>query len=396
MPTTLMDHFQNQLEHLIQQHLYQEEHILQGQQQANIQISNKRFLNLCTNNYLGLANHPELIACAKQALETFGYGMASVRFISGTHSVHKALEAKMSAFLQTEDTLLFNACFDANIGLFSALCQEEDLIFSDSLNHASLIDGIRLSKAPYHLYSHQNLDDLEEKLKKAQKVRFRLIVTDGVFSMEGRTAPLKDLYQLAKRYRALLVVDDSHGTGILGDTGRGSHEAAGLVGKIDLLTGTFGKALGGAIGGYISGKKTLINWLRQKARPYLFSNSLPPAIAKTQIFALEWIEKNPQQRMKLIDNTQFLRHALEQAGFTLLPGNHPIIPLMVPTAELTKKMCAKLYELGVYVVGFTHPVVPMEAPRIRLQVSSLHDKASLKEAVEKCITVGNSLHILGV
>jgi len=342
-------------------------------------------LNLCANNYLGLANHPDVIAAAHEALDRWGYGLASVRFICGTQSIHKELEAKISRFLGTEETILYSSCFDANGGLFETLLSAEDAIFSDALNHASIIDGIRLCKAKRFRYKSNDMGDLEEKLQEADAagVRTKLITTDGVFSMDGTIANLKGVCDLADRYGALVHFDDCHATGFLGKTGRGTHEHCGVVDRIDLTTGTFGKALGGASGGYTSGRKELIELLRQRSRPYLFSNSLAPAMVGGAMKAIEIAASSTALRDKLESNTRWFREAMTSIGFKIPPGTHPITPIMLGDAELASRMADRLLELGIYVIGFSFPVVPVGQARIRVQVSAAHSREDLGFAVEQ-------------
>lgn len=376
--------------------LYKEERVITGQQQAVITTQDgKEVLNLCANNYLGLANDPRLIACAKQAVETYGYGMSSVRFICGTQRVHKALEEKISQFLGTEDTILFSSCFDANTGLFETLLGKEDAILSDALNHASIIDGIRLCKAARYRYNNNDMQDLESKLQESQNARFRMIATDGVFSMNGTLAKLPELCQLAEKYDALVMVDDSHATGFFGPHGQGTPAHFGVSSKIDIFTGTLGKALGGASGGYVSGRKEIIEWLRQRARPYLFSNTLAPVIAATSLKVFELLETEGQAlQAALKENTQFFRLELEAAGFKLLPGEHPIIPIMLGDAKLAVQMASLLLEEGIYVISFSYPVVPKEEARIRVQMSAAFTREHLTRAVHAFIKVGRQLNLI--
>jgi glycine C-acetyltransferase len=364
--------------------LTKHERVLATPQGAQVAVAGgARVLNFCANNYLGLADHPELVRAAHAALDRWGYGLASVRFICGTQEVHRELEARLSDFLGTEDTLLYSSCFDANGGVFETLLSSEDAVISDELNHASIIDGIRLSKAQRHRYRNRDLNDLEAKLREAAAAgaRFKLVVTDGVFSMDGYIAPLREICDLAQRYGALVMIDDSHAVGFLGPTGRGTHEHCGVLGRIDLISGTLGKALGGASGGYVSGRRELIAVLRQRSRPYLFSNSLAPMIAATSIAALDLIGRSPELRERLMENTRFFRAGLEGAGLTLRPGTHPIVPVMLGDAVLAQRFAAGLLERGVYAVGFFHPVVPHGTARIRTQVSAAHTRADLEAAI---------------
>jgi len=364
--------------------LTKRERLIATAQSAHIAVAGGReVLNFCANNYLGLANHPALIAAAHTALDRWGYGLASVRFICGTREIHRELEQRLSAFLGVEDTILYSSCFDANGGAFETLLTAEDAVISDELNHASIIDGIRLCKAQRFRYKNCNLADLEAQLQAADaaKARFKLVVTDGVFSMDGFIAPLREICDLAERYGALVMVDDSHAVGFMGKTGRGTPEHCGVMGRIDLISGTLGKALGGASGGYLSGKKEIIALLRQRSRPYLFSNSLAPAIVASSLAALDLISTSTALRDQLEENTKFFRAGLTAAGLTLKPGTHPIVPVMLGEAALSQRFAALMLEKGVYVVGFYYPVVPQGAARIRTQVSAAHSRADLEFAV---------------
>ena len=363
--------------------LYKDERIITSSQQPWIVLNDgSKVLNLCANNYLGLANHQVLIDGAKRGLDKWGYGMASVRFICGTQSVHKRLEDRISRFLGTEDTILYSSCFDANGGLFETLLTNEDAIISDSLNHASIIDGVRLSKAKRYRYENNNMTELEEKLKEASDARFRLIATDGVFSMDGIIANLKAICDLADKYKAMVMVDDSHAVGFIGEKGRGTHEFCDVMGRVDIITGTFGKALGGASGGYTSGRKEIIDLLRQRSRPYLFSNSLAPAIAEATLDGIDLIENSNELRIKLKENMSFFRKGLQDAGFEVPEGNHPIIPIMLGDAKLAQNMARALLDENVYAIGFFFPVVPKGKARIRVQVSAAHTKEDLVFALE--------------
>lgn len=343
----------------------------------------REVLNFCANNYLGLADNPAIIAAAHAALDRWGYGLSSVRFICGTQEIHKELEAKLSGFLQTEDTILYSSCFDANGGVFETLLSAEDAVISDELNHASIIDGIRLCKAQRYRYRNRDLADLEAKLREAAaaKARFKLIVTDGVFSMDGYIAPLREICDLADRHGALVMVDDSHAVGFMGAHGRGTPEHCGVLGRVDILSGTLGKALGGASGGYLSGRKPMIDLLRQRSRPYLFSNTLAPMIAAASIAALDLLSRSTELRDKLEANTKFFREGLAQLGLTLRPGSHPIVPVMLGDAALSQQFAARMLDKGVYVIGFFYPVVPQGAARIRTQVSAAHSRADLEHAI---------------
>ncbi len=355
-----------------------------------------KVINMCANNYLGLANHPELEKAAKEAIDKWGFGMASVRFICGTQTLHQELEERLSAFLGTEDTILFGSCFDANGGLFGALLDKEDAIISDALNHASIIDGVRLCKAARYRYNNNDMEDLEAKLKeaKANGARTILISTDGVFSMDGIVASLDKIHALAEKYGALVHFDESHATGVLGKRGRGTHEHCGLFGNIDITTGTFGKALGGASGGYISAKKVIVDVLRQKARPYLFSNSVMPAIAATTIKVIDMLEASTELTERVQHNAAYFRKGMEQCGFNLAGAGHAIVPVMIGDAALSQKMSARLLELGVYAMGFFYPVVPKEQARIRTQISAAHTEEQLDRAIAAFATAGRELGLI--
>jgi glycine C-acetyltransferase len=382
MPGKFKDLFEARLAEIRVAGLFKEERVLASAQSAHIRLQDGReVLNLCANNYLGLANHPEVIAAAKAGLDRWGYGLSSVRFICGTQALHQQLEQRLAAFLGSEDTLLYSSCFDANGGLFETLLGEEDAIISDALNHASIIDGIRLCKAQRFRYRNADLADLEAQLRAAAACRVRLIATDGVFSMDGTIAPLREICDLAERYDALVMVDDSHAVGFLGARGRGSHEFRGVMGRVDVLTGTLGKALGGASGGYTSGRREIIALLRQRSRPYLFSNTLAPAIAAASLKVLEMLEGSTEWRDRLMVNTQYFRAGLAAAGFAIPAGEHPIVPLMLGAATLAQRMAARMLDHGVYVIGFFYPVVPEGAARIRTQVSAAHSREDLEKAI---------------
>ena len=371
------------LEEIKSQGLYKTERIITTPQDAHIAVAGgKRVLNMCANNYLGLADHPELIKAAKEALDSHGLGMASVRFICGTQDLHKELEAALTKFLGTEETILYPSCFDANGGLFETLLTEKDAIISDELNHASIIDGVRLCKAQRFRYKHNDMADLEAKLKEASGARFRLIATDGCFSMDGTIADLKSIVDLAEKYDALTMIDDAHATGFLGKTGRGTHEYRGVMGKIDIITGTLGKALGGASGGFTSGRKQIVDLLRQRSRPYLFSNTVAPPIVAACLKALELLTASTELRDKLEENTKYFREAVTQRGLTIKPGVHPIVPIMIGDAAKSQKFAARMLEKGVYVIGFFYPVVPHGTARVRTQVSAAHSREDLKFAVK--------------
>lgn len=375
--------------------LYKAERIITSPQQALITLADGReVINLCANNYLGLSNNPTLIQAAQKALVEHGFGMSSVRFICGTQDVHKELEARLSRFLGTEDTILYPSCFDANGGLFEPVFSEEDAIFSDALNHASIIDGLRLCKARRYRYNNSDMQDLEAKLIEAKDARYRLIATDGVFSMDGIMANLPAICKLADKYDALVMVDDCHATGFIGKNGRGTPEACNVVERIDILTGTLGKALGGASGGYTSGRRELIEWLRQRSRPYLFSNTLAPVIAATTLSALDLVESGDHFRQKLHHNSHYFRSKMQKLGFTLVPGSHPIIPVMLGDATLAEEMAKRLLEMGIYVISFSYPVVPKDQARIRTQMSAAHDTIHLDKAVAAFEKIGKELHVI--
>ena len=383
---TMKQHLDSVLASIRSEGLYKNERFIATPQSAWIQTtSGQKVLNLCANNYLGFASHPEIVKAAKEALDSHGFGLASVRFICGTQDLHKQLEAKLSAFLGMEDTILYSSCFDANGGLFETLLGAEDAIISDALNHASIIDGVRLCKAQRFRYANNDMADLETQLKAASAARFKLIATDGVFSMDGTIANVKAICDLAERYGAMVMVDDSHAVGFVGKTGRGSHEYNGVMGRVDIITGTFGKALGGAGGGYTSARKEIVELLRQRSRPYLFSNSLAPTIAGAAIKAIDLLETLPESLVRLRENTAWYRQALTDAGFTIKPGEHPIVPIMLGDARLAQEMSKRMLEKGVYVVGFFYPVVPQGQARIRTQVSAAHTREDLAFAV-KCFS----------
>ncbi|OAI47622.1 glycine C-acetyltransferase, partial [Gammaproteobacteria bacterium SCGC AG-212-F23] len=385
----------NETENLKKSGLFKAERIITSQQSAVIKVTTgQEVLNFCANNYLGLANHPELIEAGKKALEKYGFGVSSVRFICGTQTVHKELEERLSHFLGTEDTILYSSCFDANGGLFETLLSDQDAIISDALNHASIIDGIRLCKAQRFRYNNNDMNDLEEKLKAAANCRYKLIATDGVFSMDGVIANLKTICDLADKYNAMVMVDDSHAVGFMGKNGRGTHEYCNVMKRIDIITGTLGKALGGASGGYTSGRKPIIEWLRQRSRPYLFSNTLAPVIAATSIHVLDMLEKNHDLIEKLHTNSKYFRAGMEKQGFNLIPGEHPIIPVMLGDAKLAKDMADALLQEGIYVIGFSYPVVPMQQARIRTQMSAAHEKQHLNKAITAFAKVGKKLGVI--
>jgi glycine C-acetyltransferase len=371
------------LDEIKSQGLFKTERIITTPQDAHIAVADgKRVLNMCANNYLGLADHPELIKAAKEALDSHGFGMASVRFICGTQDIHKELEAALTKFLGTEDTILYPSCFDANGGLFETLLTEQDAVISDELNHASIIDGIRLCKAQRFRYKHNDMADLEAKLKEASGARFRFIATDGCFSMDGTIANLPDIVDLAGKHNALTMIDDAHATGFLGKTGRGTHEYRGVMGEVDIITGTLGKALGGASGGFTSGRKEIVDLLRQRSRPYLFSNTIAPPVVAASLKALDILSASTELRDKLEANTKYFREAVTKAGLTIKPGVHPIVPIMIGDAAKSQKFAARMLDKGVYVIGFFYPVVPHGTARVRTQVSAAHSREDLEFAVK--------------
>jgi glycine C-acetyltransferase len=395
MRTDLFQNLSSQLEELKASGLYKHERVITSPQQASIRVQPAaEVLNFCANNYLGLSNHPELVHTAQEALKRYGFGMSSVRFICGTQNIHKELEKRLSRFLGMEDTILYSSCFDANGGLFETLLSEEDAIISDSLNHASIIDGIRLCKAKRFRYQNNNMEDLENKLKEAKECRYRLIATDGVFSMDGIIANLKGICDLADAYDALVMVDDSHAVGFVGRQGKGSHEFCDVMGRVDIITGTLGKALGGASGGYTSGKREAIEWLRQRSRPYLFSNTLAPVIVSTSLKVLDLLETSDHLRKTLKENAHYFRDKMHQLGFTLVPGSHPIIPVMLGDAKLASEMAARMLHEGIYVISFSYPVVPQGQARIRVQISAAHEKQHLDHAIEAFAKVGRQLGVI--
>jgi glycine C-acetyltransferase len=383
MHASVTEYLQGKLREIEQAGLVKRERLIEGPQQAQIRVGSRTVLNLCANNYLGLANHPDVIAAAHAALDRWGYGLASVRFICGTQSIHKELERQISDFLGTDETILYSSCFDANGGLFETLLDAEDAVISDELNHASIIDGIRLCKAARYRYRNGDMEDLESKLRQAQGARHRLIATDGVFSMDGHIAKLREICDLADKYRAMVMVDDSHAVGFMGPTGRGTHEYCGVMGRVDILTGTLGKALGGASGGYTSGRREIVDMLRQRSRPYLFSNSVAPPIAGASLKVLELLKGSGDLRKRLFNNTRMFRERMSQNGFNIVPGEHPIVPVMIGDAALATRMADALLIRGVYVIGFSYPVVPQGKARIRVQVSAAHTHEELEFAAEQ-------------
>ncbi len=384
-----------QLDELKQEGLYKSERVISSQQQAEIKVTTgEEVLNFCANNYLGLANAPELIEAGKEALEQYGYGMASVRFICGTQTIHKALEARISEFLGMEDTILYPSCFDANGGLFETILGPDDAIISDALNHASIIDGVRLSKAKRFRYANNDMADLEAQLQAAEGAKTKLIATDGVFSMDGVIANLKGICDLADKYGALVMVDDCHATGFIGETGAGTPEFCGVLGRVDILTGTLGKALGGASGGYTSGKKEVIDWLRNRSRPYLFSNTVMPGIAAASVKVLDMLANGAELREKVRENAEYFRTEMAALGFTLTGADHPIVPVMLGDASLAGKFAQRMLEEGIYVIGFSFPVVPKGQARIRTQMSAAHTKAHLDRAIAAFAKVGRELGVI--
>ena len=392
---TFNRYLEQELEDLKAAGLYKAERIITSPQSANIEVSSgEKVLNFCANNYLGLADHTELIEAAKAGLDRYGYGMASVRFICGTQEEHKALETKIAGFLGMEDTILYSSCFDANAGLFETLLDERDAIISDALNHASIIDGVRLSKASRYRYANNDMADLESKLEESAAARFRLIATDGVFSMDGIIANLPAVCDLAEKHDAMVMVDDSHAVGFVGANGRGTLEYCGVEGRVEIVTGTLGKALGGASGGYTAASEKIVDWLRQRSRPYLFSNTLAPVITAASIRAFELIEDGASLREKLKANSEHFREGMSKAGFTLVPGEHPIIPVMLGDARLAQNMAAQLLDDGIYVTGFSFPVVPKGKARIRTQMSAAHATQDIQRAIEAFTKVGKALGVV--
>ncbi|MEM6511842.1 MAG: glycine C-acetyltransferase [Pseudomonadota bacterium] len=398
MTTSLLRDLQEQTDALKTEGLFKAERVITGPQQADIDVrlgaNSQHVINLCANNYLGLANHPTVVAAAHKALDQFGFGVASVRFICGTQSIHKDLEDRISDYLGTEDTILYPSCFDANGGLFETILDPEDAVISDALNHASIIDGIRLCKAQRFRYANNDMQDLDAQLQAASGARNKLVVSDGVFSMDGTIADLDGLCAVAEKHSALTMIDDCHATGFLGDTGRGTHEYRNVMGKIDIITGTLGKALGGASGGFTSGRKEIIGWLRQRSRPYLFSNSVAPVIAAASIAVFDLLASNSELREKLHDNASYFRTEMTERGFDLKPGEHPIIPVMLGDAKLATAMADRLLSEGIYVIGFSYPVVPKGQARIRTQMSAGLDRSHLDKAIDAFTRVADELGIL--
>lgn len=395
------DYYQGELGKIRQAGLYKEERYICAPQAAEITVEyprgapQRKVLNFCANNYLGLSSHPQIVEAARKGLEERGYGMSSVRFICGTQDIHRQLEEKLTQFLGTEDTILFASCLDANAAIFEALLGREDAVIADRLVHASIVDGIRLCSAQQFVYKHANMQHLEEKLREAQTCRFRMIVTDGVFSMDGDIAPLGKICALADKYDAMVMVDDSHATGFVGKTGRGTHEHCGVMGRVDLITTTLGKALGGASGGCASGRKELIEMLRQRGRPYLFSNTVPPVIVAAGLKVLDLLSETTERRDRLEHNTLYFRRRMTESGFDIPQGVHPIVPIMLYNATLAQDMAHDLYEEGIYVVGFSYPVVPQGQARIRVQISAVHEQEHLDRAIAAFVKVGAKYNILG-
>jgi glycine C-acetyltransferase len=394
-------HYDNELKSIVSAGLFKEERRIQSPQTARITVEfpvgalPKEVLNFCANNYLGLSNHPEVVKAAHDALDSYGYGLSSVRFICGTQDIHIQLEKKMSKFLETEDSVLFPSCMEANAGLFEVLLDENDAMIADRLVHASIVDGMRLCKAQVYNYKHLNMQHLEEKLQETQACRFRMIITDGVFSMDGDIAPLEQICNLADNYDAMVMVDDSHATGFLGQLGKGTNEHCGVLGRIDAISTTLGKALGGASGGCISGRKEIVELCRQRARPYLFSNSLPPVIVAASLKVIDLVSNSPERRTKLQENTKYFREEMTRAGFDIRPGIHPIVPVMLYNAKLAKGFASDLYEEGIYAIGFSFPVVPQSQARIRVQISADHEREHLEKAIAAFEKVGAKHNVLG-
>ncbi len=394
MHQAFLDYLAEQTATLRSDGLFKDERVITTPQGADIAVSDgMEVINFCANNYLGLSNHPQLVAAAQAALEKYGFGLSSVRFICGTQSIHKELESRLSRFLKTEDTILYPSAFDANGGLFETLFGKEDAVISDALNHASIIDGIRLCKASRYRYQHGDMKDLEAQLQEAESARFRLIATDGVFSMDGTIAKLPEICDLADKYDAMVMIDDCHASGFLGTEGRGTHEYHNVMGRVDIITGTLGKALGGASGGFTAARKEIVAWLRQRSRPYLFSNTLMPAIAAASVAALDMLEQSSALRDKLMQNTAYFREHIQALGFEIVPGEHPIVPIMLGDARLAGNMANRLLAEGIYVIGFSYPVVPQGQARIRTQMSAAHDRNHLDHALAAFEKVGQEMGV---
>lgn len=390
----LTEHLAKQLDEIKSAGTYKRERVIDSPQGADIRVADKNVVNFCANNYLGLANHPEIVKAAHAGLDQFGFGMASVRFICGTATPHRKLESAIAKFFGKEDSITYNSCFDANGGLFETILTDQDAIISDELNHASIIDGIRLCKAQRHRYKHSDMTELENALKQTQNLRFRMIATDGVFSMDGDLAKLDQICELADRYKAVVMVDECHASGFLGETGRGTPEVFGVMNRIDVITSTLGKTLSGGVGGFTTSFAPWVDMLRQRSRPYLFSNAMPPSVCLASMKALEMIDSGVQLRQRLHSNAKFMREGLTKAGFTLKAGHHPIIPVMLGDAKLAGLMADKLLEKGIYVVGFSYPVVPMGQARIRIQLSAAHQPEHLERALAAFISVGKELGVV--
>lgn len=395
MYTKIREDIQSEIQNIKDSGLYKEERVITGPQGVDIQVqSGQHVINFCANNYLGLSSHPRVIEAAHAILDERGYGMSSVRFICGTQDIHKKLEQKVSDFLGTEDSILYAACFDANGGVFEPFLDRDSAIITDALNHASIIDGIRLTKAQRYIYQHSDMNDLENKLKETQSLKYRMIATDGVFSMDGDIANLKDICDLADKYDAVVMVDDSHATGFIGRHGKGTIEHCDVMGRVDIITTTFGKALGGALGGCTSGRRELIEYLRQRSRPYLFSNSLSPVVVGATIAVLDLLSETTELRDKLESNTQYFREKMTESGFDIKPGVHPIVPIMLHEAQLAQNMASDLLDEGIYVIGFSYPVVPKGQARIRVQISAGHEKEHLDKAITAFSKVGRKLGVI--
>lgn len=394
MYDTLKPVLEKELQEIKEAGLYKQERIITTPQGADISANGLEVINFCANNYLGLSSHPKVIDAAKKAIDTHGFGMSSVRFICGTQDIHKELEQKIASYLGTEDTILYAAAFDANGGVFEPLLNDQDALISDELNHASIIDGIRLCKAQRHRYKHNDMNDLEEQLKATQHLRHRMIVTDGVFSMDGTIAQLDKICDLADKYKALVMIDECHASGFMGKTGRGTHEYRNVMGRVDIITGTLGKALGGAMGGFTSGRKEVIEMLRQRSRPYLFSNSLAPSIVGASIAVIDMLTETTALRDKLWENTRYFREQITKAGFDIKPGEHPIVPIMLYEAQLAQEFAARLLQEGIYVIGFFYPVVAKGNARIRVQLSAAHDRHHIDKAIAAFTKVGKELGVL--
>jgi len=394
MYNTLQPILEKELNEILEAGMYKAERVISSPQAADIVANGKEVINFCANNYLGLSSHPKVLAAAKNAIDTHGFGMSSVRFICGTQDIHKELEEKISKFLGTEDTILYAAAFDANGGLFEPLFNDQDAIISDELNHASIIDGVRLCKAQRFRFKHNNMEDLEEQLKATQNLRQRIIVTDGVFSMDGTIAQLDKICDLADKYNALVMIDECHASGFLGNTGRGTHEYRNVMGRVDIITGTLGKALGGAMGGFTASKKEVIEILRQRSRPYLFSNSLAPSIVGASNAVIDMLSETTTLRDKLWENTKYFRTKITEAGFDIKPGEHPIVPIMLYEAKLAQEFAAKLLDEGIYVIGFFYPVVAKGNARIRVQISAGHERHHLDKAITAFTKIGKELNVI--